>query len=220
MFKLVKGDYTPKYHVPSEDVMSELRKHMLADGFDFVLDLYNSSGVNFYDARNGNRYLDFFTCFASLPIGMNHPKMIDQDYIEYLGKISLNKPSNSDIYTESMATFVKTFFKVADIDAFKYIFMISDGALAVCNALKTSFDWKVRKNFSKGYTSEKGHQIMHFREAFHGRAGYTLSLTNTDPKKTDFFPKFNWPRIDNPYLIFPDDIDDESRVIEREKLAI
>ena len=36
---------------------------------------------------------------------------------------------------------------------------------------------------------EKGQQILHFREAFHGRSGYTLSLTNTDPKKTELLPQ-------------------------------
>ena len=35
------------------------------------------------------------------------------------------------------------------------------------------------------------------------RAGYTLSVTNTDPVKTMYFPKFDWPRIDNPKLMFP-----------------
>src|SRR5207253_3488229 len=77
------------------------------------------------------------------------------------------------------------------------------GALGIENAAKAAFDWKVRKNFKKGYKEEKGSQIMHLREAFHGRTGYTLSLTNTDPKKTQYFPKFDWPRIDNPKLQFP-----------------
>ena len=62
--------------------------------------------------------------------------------------------------------------------------------------------WKVRKNLSKGIKN-KGYKILHFKEAFHGRSGYTLSLTNTDPVKTKYFPKFDWPRIDNPYLSFP-----------------
>jgi L-lysine 6-transaminase len=77
------------------------------------------------------------------------------------------------------------------------------GALAVENALKTAFDWKVRKNLAAG-KGEKGSQIIHFREAFHGRSGYTLSLTNTaDPRKHAYFPKFKWPRVVNPKLRFP-----------------
>jgi L-lysine 6-transaminase len=46
--------------------------------------------------------------------------------------------------------------------------------------------------------------VIHFREAFHGRTGYSISMTNTaDPRKTMHFPKFDWPRIDNPKLFFP-----------------
>ncbi len=42
-----------------------------------------------------------------------------------------------------------------------------------------------------------------FQNAFHGRAGYTLSVTNTDPAKTQYFPKFDWPRIPAPVARFP-----------------
>ena len=77
----------------------------------------------------------------------------------------------------------------------KHLFLVSGGALAVENALKAAFDWKVRKNLAAG-KGEKGSQVIHLREAFHGRSGYTLSLTNTaDPRKWMYFPKFDWPRI-------------------------
>lgn len=85
----------------------------------------------------------------------------------------------------------------------KYLFFISTGTLAVENGLKVAFDWKVQKNFKKGYKEEKGHQVIHFKQAFHGRSGYTLSLTNTEPNKIKYFPKFNWPRITNPKITFP-----------------
>ena len=51
----------------------------------------------------------------------------------------------------------------------------------------------MRRNRAKGIAGEKGQQVVHLRQAFHGRSGYALSLTNTDPVKTDFFPKFRWP---------------------------
>ena len=85
-----------------------------------------------------------------------------------------------------------------------HLFFIDGGALAVENALKAAFDWKVRKNFASGSKDELGTKVLHFRQAFHGRTGYTLSLTNTaDPRKTQYFPKFDWPRIDNPKIAFP-----------------
>ena len=85
--------------------------------------------------------------------------------------------------------------------------------------MKVAFDWKVKKNLKKGYKEEKGQQVIHFREAFHGRSGYTMSLTNTDQNKILYFPKFNWPRIINPKITFPlnQHIDE---VIKLEKQAI
>jgi L-lysine 6-transaminase len=41
--------------------------------------------------------------------------------------------------------------------------------------------------------------------AFHGRTGYTMSLTNTDPVKVARFPKFDWPRIPSPAVNLHDD---------------
>lgn len=190
--------------VPAAKVHSTLREHILADGFDLVLDLYGSQGSFMTDAKTGKKFLDLFTCFASMPIGMNHPKMLDPQFIYKLGEIAVNKPSNSDLYTQEMAEFVKTFFTLAVPSHFKYGFFIEGGALAIENALKTAFDWKVQKNFRKGYKFERGHSIMHFRQAFHGRSGYTMTLTNTDEKKIKYFPKFqNWPRITNPAIQFP-----------------
>lgn len=213
-------NYKPKFYVPPENARDSLREHMLVDGFDFVLDCEGSRDGFFVEARTEKKYLDFFTCFASMPLGMNHPKTLDKDFVEYMGKISLNKPSNSDIYTSVMTTFVKTLFNIAAPKYFKHSFYISGGALAVENALKTAFDWKVRKNFRKGYNREVGDKILHFENAFHGRTGYTMSLTNTDPKKIKYFPKFDWPRVSTPSIDFP--LNDKSLedVANREKKSI
>ena len=206
--------------VDSKDVHNVLSKYMLADGFDMVLDLKASNGAFLRDSKNNRDIIDFFSFFASMPIGMNHPKMNNDKIIHTLGKIALNKPSNADIYTSEMATFVKTFFNIALPDYFKKAFFISGGALAVENALKTAFDWKIRQNFRNGYTYEKGNKILHFQQAFHGRSGYTMSLTNTDINKVKYFPKFDWPRVLNPKIKFPLDENNLADVIEREKLSI
>ena len=88
--------------------------------------------------------------------------------------------------------------------ALPHLFFVEGGALAVENALKIAFDWKSRHNEARrpGPPSS-GTKILHLTQAFHGRSGYTLSLTNTEPIKTDRFPKFDWPRIDVPAITFP-----------------
>lgn len=204
-----------------QNVIPTLTKHMLIDGFDIIVDLEKSQGSYIYDARDNRKYLDFFTFFATLPIGLNHPKMITSEFKERLIKAAINKPSNSDFYTVEMAEFVDCFARIAMTDTLPHLFLISGGALAVENALKTAFDWKVRSNFQKGYTRELGSQVIHFQQAFHGRSGYTLSLTNTaDPRKTKYFPKFNWPRVLNPKITFPLDQENLSKVEKAEQISI
>lgn len=205
--------------LPTE-VHSMLSKHMLVDGFDLVVDLKRSQGAYIYDSRYNKRYLDFFTFFASGSIGKNHPKLASPEFKEKLGYVAVNKPSNSDAYTVEMAEFVETFARNAMPEYMQHVFFVDGGALAVENALKTAFDWKVRKNFVKGYTEERGRQIIHFRKAFHGRSGYTLSLTNTDPVKTNYFPKFRWPRVHNPAIRFPLNDENLERVKKEEAIAV
>lgn len=213
------SSYRPKYFVSFERVLDSLKQHMLVDGFNIVPDLHESTYSYFLDLVSGKKYRDLFTCFASLPLGLNHPKMLDASFLEYLKFAAINKPSNSDIYTEEMATFINTLFKVAVPDNFKYVFLIEGGALAVENALKVAFDWKVRKNLQKGIKEEVGTKVVHFREAFHGRSGYTMSLTNTDPIKTMYFPKFQWPRITNPKMTFPFNGENEAKTLQLETQA-
>jgi L-lysine 6-transaminase len=203
-----------------ENVQDSLKNFMLVDGFDITLDLQKSKGAYIYDSKHQKHLLDFFTFVASNPLGMNHPKLHTDEFIYELGTVALNKPSLSDVYCKEQAEFVGTFFKYAVPDYFKYAFFIEGGALAVENALKAAIDWKVRKNFKKGYKEEKGTKIIHFKESFHGRSGYTLSLTNTDPVKIQYFPKFDWPRITNPKIKFPLNEINLKKVIELEDLAI
>ncbi|MDR8393557.1 L-lysine 6-transaminase [Aliifodinibius sp. S!AR15-10] len=189
--------------VTPNQVRNILAKHILADGYEMVLDLEKSEGLYLFDANTGKKYLDFFSFFASNPLGMNHPRLTNDEFVHKLGRVAVNKPSNSDIYTEAMAEFVDNFDRIGIPEYLPHAFFIAGGALAVENALKVAFDWKVRKNFAKGYDEEKGHKVLHFEKAFHGRTGYTMSLTNTDPTKTKYFPKFDWPRVLTPAMTFP-----------------
>lgn len=206
--------------VSPAEVHETLSRHLFADGYDLVVDLEKSRGSSLHDARRGRRFLDFMTFFASNPLGFNHPKMKSPDFQRLLLRVAQHKPSLSDLYPVEYAQFVEGFARHCKPDYLPHAFFIEGGALAVENTLKVAFDWKVRRNRAKGVAGERGQQVIHFREAFHGRSGYTLSLTNTDPAKTDLFPKFRWPRIDNPKLRFPVTAAVEHDVIEAEQRAL
>jgi L-lysine 6-transaminase len=206
--------------VAPDKVMETLKRVMLVDGFDVVIDFEKSAGSRIVDARTGKSYLDMFSMVASQPLGMNHPRIAEPAFVEKLGRIAVNKPSNADIYSSEMAEFVSTFAEHAAPSWMKYLFFVSGGTLAVENAMKVAFDWKVRLNQSRGLEGEVGSQVLHFKESFHGRSGYTLSLTNTDPNKTRYFPKFDWPRIDNPKVHFPNEGIHLEAVKEAEKQSL
>jgi len=213
------ADRAPR--LSAADVHGVLAKHLLVDGYDLVLDLEKSQGRRLWDARGERWYLDLFSCFATLPVGINHPKLKEPAFVAKLARAARTNPTNSDIYTVEMAEFVEAFGRHAMPAYLPHLFLVAGGALGIENALKAAFDWKVRRNFRKGYREEKGHQVLHFREAFHGRTGYTLSLTNTaDPKKYQYYPRFDWPRMPTPRLHFPVDAAETERVRREENLAL
>ena len=171
-------------------VIDKLSKHILVDGFHIAVNQKKSLGSWIVDL-DGNKYLDCYSQFASQPLGWNHKVLVNAK--QELGEVAMHKIANSDMYTEQYASFLEKFSGITP--DFSHYFFIDGGALAVENALKAAFDWKAKK---LGLTSDEDINtldVFHLGNAFHGRTGYTLSLTNTTPEKTALFPKFQWNRI-------------------------
>ncbi len=182
-------------------VITELEKHILVDGFKIVIDLERSHGSRLVDAANGKELVDLYSFYASTPIGYNHPYLNRPDVEAELLAAAKIKVANADVYSVFYAEFVDAFARVMPLKPLERFFFIEGGAAAVENALKAAMDWKVRKNIAAGH-GERGTEILHFESAFHGRSGYTMSLTNTDPKKVAYFAKFPWPRVSTPFIDF------------------
>ena len=200
-------------------VLSTLEQHILVDGFKLIFDVDKSSGSYFVDASSGREFIDLYDFYASQPIGFNHPHFSRVEVQADLFRAAKVKVANADVYTPQYATFVETFARVIALPELPRYFFIDGGALAVENALKAAMDWKVRKNIAAGH-GERGTEIIHFKHAFHGRSGYTMSLTNTDPRKVQYFAKFPWPRVSAPMLNFA--LPEKERladVIAKEKIA-
>jgi len=171
--------------------MSRLSKHILTDGFHVVVDPEESHGSWIIDAETGQHFLDCYSQFASQPLGWNHPSLVSAQF--HLGKAALHKLANSDMYSRDYVNFVEKFAEITP--DFSHYFFIDGGALGVENALKAAFDWKAQKLGIYNQESVNGMDVVHLYKAFHGRTGYTLSLTNTELNKTKFFPQFNWSTI-------------------------
>ncbi len=204
--------------ISSSQMKNKLGKHMLADGFDFVMDMRKSTGNFIVDRFSGKQYLDMFSMYASASVGYNHPYI--KEHAAWLGELSTCKPTISDVYPEELSNFMEVFSRVAIPDELQYVFFVEGGALAVENAMKAAFDWKTKRNFSAGSRTEAD-ICIHFSQAFHGRSGYTLSLTNTaDPRKHMLFPKFDWPRIQTPKIKFPMQDENLAQTITAEDRAV
>jgi L-lysine 6-transaminase len=203
--------------VKAPDVLRTIEQHVLLDGFKVVIDLEKSRGSYLYDAPTGHRLIDLYGFFGSMPVGFNHPYFDRDDVKRDLLRAAKIKIANSDVYSEGYAEFIETFSRVVGLPPLERYLFIEGGALAVENTLKAAMDWKVRKNMAAGH-GERGTQVLHFRHAFHGRSGYTMSLTNTDPRKTDLFAKFDWPRVSCPFINYAlPESECEADVIAREK---
>src|SRR6266571_6919621 len=208
----------PKALAPSK-VLETIEQHVLLDGFKVVVDLDKSRGSYLHNAVSGKRLIDLYGFFGSMPVGFNHPHFDQPEVQRDLLRAAKVKIANSDVYSEGYAEFVRTFERVVGLAPLERYLFIEGGALAVENCLKAAMDWKVRKNMAAGH-GERGTQVLHFRHAFHGRTGYTMSLTNTDPRKTDLFAKFDWPRVSSPCIDFSlPESEREADVIAREKQA-
>jgi len=115
-----------------DQVHEVLARSILVDGYDLVLDLAESAGSYLVDARDGRRYLDMFTFFASSALGMNHPALADdKEFRDELTEAALNKPSNADMYSVPMADFVETFARVLGDPALPHLFFVEGGAAMI-----------------------------------------------------------------------------------------
>src|SRR5947199_6312853 len=198
-------------------VLETISQHVLLDGFKIVVDLDNSRGSLLFNRVDDRRLIDLYGFFGSMPVGFNHPHFDELAVQRDLLRAAKVKIANSDVYSDGYAEFVATFERVVGLPPLGRYLFIEGGALAVENCLKAAMDWKVRKNMATGH-GERGTQVLHFRHAFHGRSGYTMSLTNTDRRKTDLFAKFDWPRVSCPHINFAlPESEQERDVIDREK---
>jgi len=190
--------------MPDIKAIDTLKNHILVDGFHVVVDQQKSLGSYIIDLNTGKKYLDCYSQFASQPLGWGHSALIKaQNEMGVAGRVKL---ANSDMYSSTYAEFVEKFSEITP--DFKHYFFIDGGALGVENALKAAFDWKAKKLKYIHTVDINNLDVFHLKNAFHGRTGYTLSLTNTTPEKTALFPKFRWTTVE------PDWEDIERRVHE------
>ena len=82
-------------------------------------------------------------------------------------------PTNSDVYTVEMAEFVDTFGRLAMPDYLPHCSWWRAARWASRTRSRPRSTGRCARTSARASREEKGHQVLHFREAFHGRSGYT-----------------------------------------------
>jgi L-lysine 6-transaminase len=180
--------------IQPNETLDLIRRYTIGDGYPLVIDT-KKSFMSWIIDHEGKSYLDCVSQYASQPLGWNDPSLscLDEDAKD----IIRHKVANSDFYTMEKGRFIRDISSI--LPDFKRFFFVEGGTLAVENALKVAFDWKAQKiNCPQNVTPNL--DVIHLQHAFHGRGGYSLSLTNTTPEKTRWFPTFPWTRIPSPAI--------------------
>lgn len=181
--------------VSGADSLDRLGAVLVGDFLPVLVDFERSTGSYLWDELRDGPVLDMGMFFSSAPLGHNPAPLTTPAADRALGAAARVKPSNPDFASSVLSDFVADFRRIMMPEAMSHLFLIDGGALAVENALKVAFDWKAQVSEVDDVDALA---VLHLRSAFHGRSGYTMSLTNTDPAKTAGYPKFDWPRIDAP----------------------
>ena len=163
----------PEDAVAPGEVIKELEKHILVDGFKLVVDLDKSRGSLLVDARTGREFVDLYSFFASMPVGFNHPYFSRPEVEADLLAAARVKVASADVYSVAYATFIpRRFARVMGIPALSRYFFIEGGAASGGERDESGdgLEGAARTWPPDGANAEP--EILHFEGAFHGRSGY------------------------------------------------
>jgi L-lysine 6-transaminase len=152
--------------------------------FPLTIDFKNSTGSYLVDKNTGDKYLDFFNMYSSLPLGYNH-KIFDDKFKEKIDELSYIKMANNICQSDEVLEFIDIFKQYTFSDNFHFT---CTGALAVESALKTAMEYKKVKN----------PMVISVKNSFHGvnSWGFTTSKVGITKKRMDYFIQNNWQDLE------------------------
>lgn len=177
------------------------------------VDLSMSLGTTLIDS-NGKKYLDMYNNIASLPVGYNHPRMLDAvrngDWNQHLLQRQSLGVMPPDNWEEKITNSIERINPNHLIYDLKLIG--GCGSVAVENALKTAFLYKARNENCKTDNSltniSPSYSILSFKGGFHGRTIGALSATRSKSLHKWGIPAFDWPMS-----LYPHNTDDEATTL-------
>ena len=179
-----------------------------------ITNLEKSKGNHLVDIDN-KKYLDMYCNIASLPLGYNHPELLNIDFSKILpfiiqrSALGVNPPYQ---WIEEVEKTMKI-YKPNSLDFLHTGCGCGSGAIE--NSFKAAFIHYAKHNPSVDESIKKASAIknMHpgspnvhilsFKKGFHGRTLGSLSATRSNPVYKMDIPAFPWPSAPFPDLKYP-----------------
>ena len=226
-----------KTNVPgprSEELRARHHRYQDARTVHYYQDARRSLG-NYAVDVDGNTLLDVYGHIACVPIGYNHPALVEAFKSERFAWLAGFRPALGVAPPPEWVDLVEgPFMRCAPVGHDR-VMTVTSGAEAVENALKAAFAWKARRlRGGRSWSPEEMDAVMHNRQpgindlkiisftgAFHGRTLGALSATRSKSIHKLDFPAFDWPVVPFPTNLFPlDAYVEENRATEARALEL
>ena len=183
---------------------------------------------------DGNTLLDVYGHIACVPVGYNHPALLEAFRSERFAWLAGWRPALGVAPPPEWVDLVEGPLMRCAPKGHDRVMTVTTGAEAVENALKAAFAWKARRrrgglawtaddltavmrNQQPGINALK---VISFEGGFHGRTLGALSATRSKAIHKLDFPAFDWPVVPFPASRFPLDVyAAENREAEARALA-
>jgi len=179
---------------------------------------YDASHGNYITDVDGNTFLDCFMQIASIPLGYNHPRILEALRDERNVKAMANRPALGWFPSEDWVNRVRSSMMAVAPPGTSQVFPMMCGTCSNENGIKLMFMRYMhkRRGGRTEFTEEEldtvlKHEapgsprlsILSFKGAFHGRTVGLLSCSNSRPIQGVDIPSLNWPKADFPVYKYP-----------------
>lgn len=165
---------------------------------------------------DGNVLLDLYGHIACLPLGYNHPALMEAARSGRFDWALAWRPALGIAPPAEWVDVVERGFGRIAPEGLPRVVTVTTGAEAVENAIKVACAWAMRRRRGGRWTEEEAALAMRndqpgvdelvvisFEGGFHGRSLGALSATRSKPIHKVDFPAFRWPVVPFPANRFP-----------------
>lgn len=200
----------------SRQLMKELSAVQNVGAVQFFVD-YDKSYGNYLVDVDGNIMLDLYTQIASIPIGYNHPSLLEAVKNEDNMYAFVNRPALAVFPPSDWVKRLQASLVAVAPPGLTEVQTMACGACSIEHGQKAMFIAYQRKMRGGRPPSQEELQtcirnqapgspdlcVLSFKHAFHGRTMGALAITHSKPIHKLDFPVPDWPMASFPILKYP-----------------